>query len=114
MDQGRRLVLPKFRTALSDWWSWAPLGLVLWMWRIGVPILVALTLPPTIADLGPSWQARFGSGTPGTFTAVYESCGSKSCIWRGDFVSDDRRPVRNDVGLASGGATLSGRARRRR
>ena len=79
--------------------------IVLWIWRIAVPILAVAFVPLLVSDLGPSWSARFGSGTPGTFTAVYEECrrtgrAGQSCAWRGDFSSEDGGAVRHGVVLA--------------
>jgi hypothetical protein len=73
------------------------------MWRVGVPVFAAFTLPLLVDDVGSSWRAHFGSGTPGVYTAEYELCGSKSCVWRGTFVSDDGLLVRSDVGIGTGG-----------
>lgn len=72
------------------------------LWRIGLPLFVAATLPSMIADAAPSWQARWGNSVHGTFTATRVEC-NKTCFWHGDFTSQDGTRRRTDVGYASGG-----------
>lgn len=72
------------------------------VWRIGLPVFVISTLPAAVTDAAPSWQARWGSGIHGTFTATRVEC-NKNCFWHGDFTSQDGTVQRADVGSASGG-----------
>ncbi|MEV6495214.1 hypothetical protein AB0M20_42335, partial [Actinoplanes sp. NPDC051633] len=43
------------------------------------------------------WQAHNGSGTAGTFTAVREECGRRSCEFRGTWAAADGSAGRDDV-----------------
>jgi hypothetical protein len=56
---------------------------------IGLPVIALIGLLMGASDLGPAWQAKAGSGTPGTFTADHEECGRRSCTWHGDFVATE-------------------------
>jgi hypothetical protein len=64
---------------------------------IGLPALAAIGLILGTGDLVPAWQAKGGNGTPGTFTAVREDCGRRSCSWHGDWVATDGSKTRKDV-----------------
>jgi hypothetical protein len=86
-----------------------------WFLKWVVPPAVALVVLGGIgSEVVPAWQARSGAGTPGTFTAVHESCGRRACTWYGDFAPSDGSPVRTDVilydspdGLARGGTAAA-------
>ncbi|MEH0982143.1 hypothetical protein [Micromonospora sp. CPCC 205556] len=76
---------------------------------IGLPVIVAIGVMLGAFDLVPAWEAKSGGGTPGTFTAVEEDCGRRSCTWHGDFVATEGGARRADVilydapdGLADG------------
>ncbi|MEU5941823.1 hypothetical protein ABZ807_22165 [Micromonospora sp. NPDC047548] len=76
---------------------------------IGLPAIAFIGLMLGATDLGPAWQAKGGSGTPGTFTAVDEECSRRNCEWHGDFVATDGGARRTEVilydapdGLAQG------------
>ncbi|KAB1914672.1 hypothetical protein [Micromonospora sp. AMSO31t] len=76
---------------------------------IGLPVIAAIGLMLSVTDLAPTWEAKNGGGTPGTFTAVHEDCGRRNCEWRGTFVADEGGARRADVilydapdGLAAG------------
>ncbi|MBQ0892120.1 hypothetical protein ABT214_14140 [Micromonospora purpureochromogenes] len=78
---------------------------------IGLPVIAAIGLMMGATDLVPAWQAKGGSGTAGTFTAVNEECSRRNCEWHGDFVATDGGARRTDVilydapdGLAQGDA----------
>ena len=43
-------------------------------------------------DLAPTWQAKNGGGTPGTFTAMDEECSPAQLHWHGDFVATGAAP----------------------
>ncbi|WP_143193951.1 hypothetical protein [Micromonospora sp. CB01531] len=64
---------------------------------IGLPVIAAIGLMMGATDLAPTWQAKNGGGTPGTFTAVNEECGRRNCEWRGDFVATEGGARRSDV-----------------
>jgi hypothetical protein len=64
---------------------------------IGLPAIAVIGLVFGSADLVPAWQAKGGTGTPGTFTAVREDCGRRSCTWHGDWVATDGSKTRSDV-----------------
>lgn len=94
----------------TDRWVWrsqdAKVLTYVWMWRIATPVVAVVFVSFLVNSLGASWPARFGSGTPGTFIAVYEECHKvgrtpgESCGWRGDFWSDDGFVLRHHVVLA--------------
>ncbi|MFG1675031.1 hypothetical protein [Micromonospora sp. NPDC049282] len=76
----------------------------------GLPVIAAIGLMMGATDLAPTWEAKNGGGTPGTFTAVHEDCGRRNCEWRGTFAADQGGGRRADVilydapdGLAVGG-----------
>ncbi|MFD2763784.1 hypothetical protein [Micromonospora eburnea] len=76
---------------------------------IGLPAIAAIGLMMGATDLAPAWQAKNGGGTSGTFTAVNEECGRRSCKWHGNFVATEGGTQRADVllydapdGLAKG------------
>ncbi|RZU72763.1 hypothetical protein EV384_1143 [Micromonospora kangleipakensis] len=52
---------------------------------VGLPVIAIIGLAMSAPDVGPAWQAKSGGGTAGTFTAVSEECGRRSCTWHGDF-----------------------------
>ncbi|MEU8296169.1 hypothetical protein AB0C04_02630 [Micromonospora sp. NPDC048909] len=66
---------------ISDWRA----KVLVW---VGLPVIAVIGLVMGAGDLGPAWQAKGGGGTAGTFTAVQEECGRRSCTWHGDFVAE--------------------------
>lgn len=81
---------------------------------VGLPVIAVLGLAFAGPDVAPAWRAKSGAGTPGTFTAVREECGRRSCTWHGDFVPTDGGAVRRDVvlyddpaGLTTGGTAAA-------
>jgi hypothetical protein len=64
---------------------------------VGLPVIAAIGFSFGMFDLVPAWQAKAGKGTEGTFTAVREDCGGRSCTWYGDFVAADGGKRRTDV-----------------
>lgn len=64
---------------------------------IGLPVIAVAGLMFGAFDLVPAWQAKAGKGTPGTFTAVHEECGRRSCSWDGDFAATEGGGRRADV-----------------
>lgn len=64
---------------------------------IGLPAIAIAALMFGAFDLVPAWQAKAGNGTPGTFTAVREECGRRSCTWHGDFAATEGGGQRTDV-----------------
>ncbi len=79
------------------------LRLLLW---VGTPIACVAFLWAGVPGVAPAWEARFGGGTPGVFTAQTESCGRYSCQWTGTFESDDGGVVRTGVPIGSGAPEL--------
>ena len=80
----------RFPDSWIDWFFFAVL----------FPLLALTAIWFGSQSVGPAYQARFGSGTVGVFTAQHESCG-KTCFWTGSFRANSGY-VRPDVGLASG------------
>ncbi len=72
----------------------------LFFFNVLAPALSVVLLVFASQGIGPAWQARWGSGSPGFFLAVHKHCG-KSCSWTGDFTGDDGRR-RQAVGLGTG------------
>jgi hypothetical protein len=64
---------------------------------IGLPVIAIAGLIFGAFDLVPAWQAKAGNGTPGTFTALHEECGRRSCTWYGDFATTEGGRQRTDV-----------------
>ncbi|MFG3603681.1 hypothetical protein [Micromonospora chersina] len=64
---------------------------------IGLPVIAAIGLMLSVTDLAPAWEAKNGGGTPGTFTAVNEECGRRSCEWYGTFAATEGGAQRADV-----------------
>ncbi|MGC5017225.1 hypothetical protein [Micromonospora sp. DT47] len=64
---------------------------------IGLPAIAAIGLMLGGTDLVPTWQAKGGGGTAGTFTAVDEECSRRNCEWHGDFVATEGGARRTDV-----------------
>lgn len=58
------------------------------------------------SGLAPAWRARFGDGTPGTFTATRLEC-RKACFVYGDFAADDGGVRKTDVMLLDGPRKMS-------
>lgn len=63
----------------------------------GLPVIAAIGIMLGAFDLVPAWQAKGGGGTPGTFTALREDCGRRSCSFYGDWVATDGSKTRSDV-----------------
>ncbi|NES13347.1 MULTISPECIES: hypothetical protein [Micromonospora] len=81
---------------------------------VGLPVIAVLGVAFAAPDVAPAWRAKSGAGTPGTFTAVREECGKRSCTWHGDFVPTDGGAARRDVilfddpaGLTTGGTAAA-------
>jgi hypothetical protein len=81
---------------------------------VGLPAIAVMGLAFAAPDVGPAWRAKSGDGTPGTFTALREECGKRSCTWHGDFVPTDGGAARKDVilyddpaGLTTGGTAAA-------
>lgn len=64
---------------------------------IGLPLIAVAGLVFGAQDVVPSWDAKNGKGTEGTFTAAREDCGRRSCSFYGDWVSSDGVKKRSDV-----------------
>lgn len=64
---------------------------------VGLPVIAAIGFTFGLSDLVPSWQANAGGGTEGTFTAVREDCGRRSCTWYGNWVAAEGGEQRTDV-----------------
>jgi hypothetical protein len=80
----------------------------LFLW-VGLPVIAVLGLAFAGPNVAPAWQAKSGQGTVGTFTAVGEECGRRSCTWYGDFEAAEGGARRTHVilydapdGLAQG------------
>lgn len=73
-----------------------------------VPLFSLIPLPFLLLEIGPAYQARFGGGTDGVFTARVEDCGDSGCSWRGDFRADDGSVPREDVRIIGGGPDAVG------
>lgn len=88
--------------------AFAQLRAVLWLGL--VPLLAVLLLPFLLLEIGPSYEARFGGGTPGTFTALEPDCDDETgtCRWNGAFRPDGGGPDRADVRLIGGGVERRG------
>ncbi|NED96663.1 hypothetical protein G1H11_15240 [Phytoactinopolyspora alkaliphila] len=75
-----------------------------WMWWLGTPVLAALLLFLVVREVGPAYEAKFGSGTEGVFTVVEVVRGGRGHpVPHGDFAPDDGSPVLRDVALVTGG-----------
>ncbi|MGW5672330.1 hypothetical protein, partial [Micromonospora sp. NPDC003776] len=81
---------------------------------VGLPVIAVIGLVIAAPDVGPAWRAKSGDGTPGTFTALREECGKRSCKWHGDFVPSGGGAARKDVilyddpdGLTTGGTAAA-------
>jgi hypothetical protein len=74
---------------------------------IGLPIIAFAGLYYGGADLAPAWQAKSGHGVVGTFTAVREECGRRTCSYHGSWVAADGSARRSDVTLYDEPDTLS-------
>jgi hypothetical protein len=80
------------------------------LWLALVPLIAVLVLPFLLLEIGPSYEARFGGGTPGTFLAQTSDCDDESgtCRWTGEFRSDDGSSRRSGVRLIGGGVEREG------
>jgi hypothetical protein len=68
-------------------------------WRYVVPGFALLLLVFAVINLLPAWQAAHGGGATGTLTMQEQQCGRRTCVWHGEFVSDDGKTVRKNVVL---------------
>jgi hypothetical protein len=68
----------------------------IFLW-VGLPVIAVIGLAFGSVDVLPAWEAKTGGGTTGTFTAVREDCGRRSCSFYGDWVSADGGQRRTDV-----------------
>jgi hypothetical protein len=80
-------------SALGALGSWRT-AIFLW---VGLPLIAVIGLVFGSVDVVPAWQAKGGSGTKGTFTAVREDCGRRSCSFYGNWKSADGAKSRTDV-----------------
>jgi hypothetical protein len=107
---GRRTARPqdRFQADEKAWYArtpWQARALDRWymfLWVFCVPVLLLFAIPMTVPSIGPAWSAKFGEGTPGTFTATSVEC-NRSCTWTGEFFADDRSVYRTSVSLGEGG-----------
>ncbi|WP_033222860.1 hypothetical protein [Kitasatospora phosalacinea] len=76
--------------AKRHWRTW------LFLW-IGLPFFALVGLAKAAPDLVPAWKAHGGSGVTGTYTALRESCGRRSCSYYGDWKAADGSSSRTDV-----------------
>jgi hypothetical protein len=77
------------------------------IWQVlGGPLAVALIVFG-VPGIGPAWTAHSGGGTAGTFTAVRQSCGKRSCAWYGDFRPTGGSVTRQDVAIGDGGTKIN-------
>jgi hypothetical protein len=73
--------------------------------RGGVVVILAaaiVMLPFAISSGGQALSIRLGSGQPGTFSAVSQTCGG-SCYWVGGFRPSTSAPVVSGLALVPGG-----------
>ncbi|MGW4897820.1 hypothetical protein ACWEQL_37070 [Kitasatospora sp. NPDC004240] len=66
---------------------------------IGLPFIAFVGLFKAVPELVPVWKAHSGSGVTGTFTAVREDCGRRSCDFYGNWKAADGTSTRTDVVL---------------
>src|SRR5215831_13279143 len=78
-----------------------------WIWHAVGGVLGVLFIVFGVPAVGPAWSAHTGGGTPGTFTAVQESCGRRSCTWTGEFRPNDGGSPRTDIEIADGGTKIT-------
>ncbi len=64
---------------------------------VGLPAIAVIGLVFGSVDVMPAWKAKGGSGVVGTFTALSEDCGRRTCSFYGDWVSADGTAQRTDV-----------------
>lgn len=85
---------------------------------VALAVLGLLLLFASVPELGPAVRAARADGVSGTFTAGELRCvrhpGHESCVWAGDFASDDGRTLRHDVELygSDRGTLATGRTSR--
>jgi hypothetical protein len=68
----------------------------IFLW-FGLPVIAVGGLVFGSQDVVPAWQAKSGNGTPGSFTAVREDCGRRSCSFYGNWKAADASRTRTDV-----------------
>ena len=68
----------------------------IFLW-VGLPVVAAIGLLYGATDLVPSWQAKNGSGTVGTFTAERKDCGKRNCSFYGPWQAKEGGKSRSDV-----------------
>ncbi|MGN9846155.1 hypothetical protein ACTMTI_49385 [Nonomuraea sp. H19] len=70
---------------------------------VALAVAGLLLLFVSVPELGPAIRAARADGVSGVFTARQLRCiqhpGHESCVWAGDFASDDGRVLRHDVEL---------------
>lgn len=66
---------------------------------VGLPVIAVMGLGFASADVLPAWKAKGGDGTVGTFTAVREECGRRSCEFYGNWAAADGGRTLTDVVL---------------
>jgi hypothetical protein len=82
---------------------------------VGLPLIAFAGLFYGSQDIVPAWQAKNGSGVVGTFTAVRQECGRRSCSFHGRWEAADGSAKRSDVILHDepDSLTLGGRTEAR-
>jgi hypothetical protein len=72
------------------------------LWWVAVPLACVLIVYYAVQDIGPAYEARFGTeGVEGTFVVQREEC-DRSCVQYGTFTADDGSVLRTDVLIGSG------------
>ncbi|MFC5827008.1 hypothetical protein [Nonomuraea insulae] len=73
------------------------------MFTVIIAIVGLVLLFVSVPEVGPAVRAARADGVSGVFTATRLQCvqhpGHESCVWSGDFSSDDGRVQRNDIEL---------------
>lgn len=78
------------------------------VWRYLTPFIAAFVIYQAGSSIGPAWRAHQGDGIRGMVTVTQRDCsGRGGCSYTGDFVSDNGKDRRQDVGLASGFSNLA-------
>ena len=77
------------------------------VWQLGAVALGCLLLWLGVVDVGPSWAAARGHGTPGQVTVTSEDCsGRGGCDYYGDWSSADGTRRFTDVNIVGGGGDV--------
>lgn len=73
------------------------------MFTVIIAIVGLVLLLVSVPEMGPAVRAARADGVSGVFTATQLRCiqhpGHESCVWAGDFTSDDGRVQRDDIEL---------------